>query len=355
MEPMACKQRLAFLDGLRGLAVLLMMEQNIGIWLWRSDGPVRFTNHPVLFSLNGIGGLAGPLFITMAGIGSALFVQRHDRIDRTLVLRGLGIMAFGYLMNAITPGLFSTGSWFTLHLIGFAILITPTLRHLPTPYLLLLALAVIIGTGYLHHHWQTPLRLSIHRMRTAPPVRLMIAEGYYTIFPWLAFYLAGLATGRFYLQQRRKAILQTALISLLISSLFLGCRLFQCDIITGEATARFFRLNLGFFPTPPLFVPLFFPVVALLFLCFEWLSQRCRLWDGHFLVCLGRLSMTLQIVHVFLFYEVSQRSGLFRAFTTLETLSILVGFLALSALIAVLWRKGDYRFSSEWALRRIAG
>jgi len=333
--------------------VLLMMEQNIGIWLWHANGPLRFANHPFFYSLNGIGGLAGPLFITMAGTGSALLEQRHAAIDRTLLLRGLGIMLCGYLMNAITPGLFSLGSWFTLQMIGFAIMSTPFYRRMTTPQVLLLALAVVLATGGLHHLLDTPLRLSVHRMRTGTPWRLMLAESYYSVFPWLAFYLAGYAMGRLYIGKQNREIIRLAWVSLLAG----GCGAFFSLLPFAQKGLPhlYLRLNLGFFPTPPLFVLLLFPVIVLSFFAFQWLARHWSLSEHHFLVCLGRLSLTLQIVHVFLFYEVSQRMGWFRAFSTPATAAILMGFLSITALMAVGWRKGRFRYSGEWVLRRWAG
>lgn len=349
--------RLIFIDALRGMAVLLMMEQNIGIWLWRPDGSMHFFNHPFLFSLNGIGGFAGPLFITLAGISAALFVHTHPLVDRTLILRGVVIMLFGYLMNFLTPGFFSMGSWFTLHMIGFAILLTPLFRRLPSGHVILLALIITLATGWLHSFLDTPSALSEHRMRAlnypGGMFRLMVAEGHYPIFPWLAFFLAGLVTGRLFLENRSRQILQMALICLAGAVALLIPMSLGLAVTVQKPWALFFRLNLGSFPTPPLFVLLFFPLVAILFLAFQSLTARLNMNRRHFLVSLGRISLTLQIVHVVLFYEVFQRLRWFRTFSTAETLGILFGVLLVTAFSSTRWCKYNYIFSCEWIMRRI--
>lgn len=351
------KPRLIFIDALRGLAVLLMMEQNIGIWLWRPDGPMHFFNHPFLYSLNGIGGLAGPLFITLAGISAALFVHTHPLKDRTLILRGVVIMLFGYLMNFLTPGFFSMGSWFTLHIIGFAILLTPLFRRLPTSHVILLSLIITLTTGWLHSYLDTPYALSEYRMRAlnypGGMFRLMMAEGHYPIFPWLAFFLAGFVTGRLFLENRTRQILQMGLICFALAVAFLIPMSLGTSVTAQKPWALFFRLNLGSFPTPPLFVLLFFPLVAILFLLFHPLTVRLNIGRGHFLVSLGRISLTLQIVHVVIFYEVFQRLRWFRTFSTVETLSIVFGVLLITAFLSTRWCKHNYVFSCEWIMRRI--
>ncbi len=334
-----------------------MMEQNIGIWLWRPDGPMRFSDHPLLFSLNGIGGFAGPLFITLAGISAALFVRQKTDVDRTLMLRGVGIMFFGYAMNLLTPGFFCPGSWFTLHMIGFAILLTPVFRRLRNTHILLAAVIITLTTGLLHHYLNTPMKLSSFHMSSLKHpggvLRLMLVEGHYPVFPWLAFFLGGFLAGRLFIEDQQRRMLQIAFVSLILSGILLIPAILPDSLPNQRPWSLFLRLNLGSFPTPPLFVLLFYPLVIFTFLLCRTIAQRTQMKRHHFLVSLGRMSLTLQIVHVVLFYEVFQRLRWFRSFSTVETLSILAGVLALTAFLSTVWRKYDFRFGCEWILRRI--
>lgn len=351
------KPRLVFIDILRGLAVLLMMEQNIGIWLWRPDGPMRFFNHPFLFSLNGIGGFAGPLFITLAGVSGALFVRRYKDPDRTLVLRGAVVMSFGYLMNFLTPGFFSMGSWFTLHMIGFAIVLTPLFRRLSDLQILLLALTVTLGTGLVHLWLDTPRILTEYHMRSPDRpggmFRLMFAEGHYPVFPWLAFFLGGFLAGRLFAAGQQRRMLHIAFAALALSLVLMIPALPGIGLADPNTLHRFLSLNIGSFPTPPLFVLLFYPLVIFALLLARAATARLGLTHRHFLASLGHISLTLQIVHVVIFYEVFQRIRWFRTFSTVETLVILATVLSITAFLAVCWRRYDFKFGCEWLLRRV--
>ncbi|MCA9712207.1 MAG: DUF1624 domain-containing protein, partial [Myxococcales bacterium] len=74
VSPAAPKsRRLHALDALRGIAVFLMIEQHVGIWLWEGPGAgERQLDYPLLVGFNALGGMAAPLFVSLAGVGSAL-------------------------------------------------------------------------------------------------------------------------------------------------------------------------------------------------------------------------------------------------------------------------------------------
>ena len=89
MDGSVYKGRLAYIDVLRGIAVILMIEQHLGFWLWnRPKGFPLFSDYPVVISFNALGGMAAPLFIILAGVGTAFFILNHSEIDKTLFLRG---------------------------------------------------------------------------------------------------------------------------------------------------------------------------------------------------------------------------------------------------------------------------
>jgi hypothetical protein len=51
------------------------MEQHLGVWLWRGPSPGERTP-ALLLGFNALGGMAAPLFVTLAGCGAALAVSR---------------------------------------------------------------------------------------------------------------------------------------------------------------------------------------------------------------------------------------------------------------------------------------
>ena len=99
--------RLLSLDALRGVAVILMMEQHLGVWLWQVENPLRsaLAQAPGYMAINGLGGLAAPTFITLAGAGTTMLVASRpgQPVDATLLRRGLLLLGFGYLLNLLPP------------------------------------------------------------------------------------------------------------------------------------------------------------------------------------------------------------------------------------------------------------
>ncbi len=100
------QKRLAYIDALRGIAVILMIEQHLGNWLWE----VPWINirailhrHPLLLGSNALGGIGAPIFVVLAGFSVSLFVSNNPDRTRVLAFRGLVLLAIGYLLNFITP------------------------------------------------------------------------------------------------------------------------------------------------------------------------------------------------------------------------------------------------------------
>ncbi|MBI5064112.1 MAG: DUF1624 domain-containing protein, partial [Desulfatitalea sp.] len=143
------------IDALRGLAVLLMITQHVAYWL----GVLR-AKHVILVT-GALGGLAAPIFVTLAGVGVAFSTHRHagPKCDRLLIVRGVLLVGFGYLMNLITPSWFSPLSWYVLHLIGTAMILAPLLRRASDPWVLALIGLCLIATVGVQNALDTPLRL----------------------------------------------------------------------------------------------------------------------------------------------------------------------------------------------------
>jgi uncharacterized membrane protein len=363
--------RLFGLDALRGVAVLLMIEQHMGIWLWKGPDPGRsHFDYPLLAGFNALGGGAAPLFVTLAGIGSSLMITKRQRsgrpVDLTLIRRGLVLMAFGLLLNLMTPSWFTWRSWFVLHLMGFGMLITPALRRLPTRALVLLALAILVATPAVQIALKTPLDLSNLRMagvarehrgiRTfvdLAPLRVALAQGQFPIFGWLSFFVAGLAAGRAIAEEKTRGVLG-------LGALLLGLGLVATLAGLGGGFARgsyphlATRMNVPFFPASPALLALLAGAVLLLIGLVLRFDGKWRLHAGHPMVTLGRGSLTLLLAHVYLFRELSRPVGAWRAMEAGEALATLGTFTLLAFVACWLWQRVDYRFGAEWLLRKLA-
>ncbi|HLT37611.1 MAG TPA: DUF418 domain-containing transporter [Enhygromyxa sp.] len=358
----APRKRLLGLDALRGIAVFLMIEQHLGVWLWRGPGPGgRMADYPGLLVFNALGGGAAPAFVTLAGIGASLLASKRERPDRTLALRGIAILGFGYLLSALTPSWFSWQSWFVLHLMGLGMLLTPALRRLPTAALLGLGLAILAATGWLQAALEVPLRLDnpymAGRSRISPPnwtaLRIAVVEGQFPIFPWFSFYLAGLACGRWIAEDRLRHVATLAGSMLAIGLLGITLRSLLPATL-GSALGRTTALTVPFFPASPTLTALLLGAVLLGIAAVMGWDRWRPLTDNNLLVTLGRASLTLLIVHVWLFREATRPIGVWQALNIGEAFAVISGFVAIAAVGSRFWQQIDYRYGAEWLLRKLA-
>lgn len=350
-------QRLKSIDALRGLAVLLMIEQHLGIWLWKEH--YKLFDHIFMLCFNGLGGFSAPVFITIAGLGCSFLQYRHDNTDRTLISRGLVIIFFGYLLNILTPSWFSIGSWYVLHMIGFAMILSPLLRRLPSHVLILLFFAVLIATVCIQNALDTPPKISSRHMGNinlpGGVFRLALAEGHFPVFPWLSLFLAGILTGRWLINKKLQNILCMALACLCTGMLLSAFNLLGFEFATEGPLLRACKILPRFYPAFPPIILILVALVLFSVLIITLIESKRGFSPINPLVCLGRSSLTLLIIHVVIFRQLSHYFQFWRIFSIGETLSIVFVILTLSAVLAVLWRKFNYRFGAEWLLRKIAG
>lgn len=346
-------ERIAGIDALRGIAVLLMVEQHLGVWLWQDQH--RLFRDPLMLIINGAGGLGAPLFIALAGLGATLLEQRTQRPARTAVVRGMVIILFGYALNLAAPRWFSPGSWYVLHLIGLCLVLSPLLRRCSTCQLLAGLVLVLCLSVVLQNWLQTPRGLSNARMgRMDLPggvLRLAMVEGHFPVFPWLAVFLAGMLAGR-WRPRLRGRILCVGLVFLGTGGACAALRALGVSWAITGVLARVFLLKPWFYPALPPMILLLIGAALLLIWVALRVDARCPLPPDNPLVCLGRVSLSVLLVHVVLFREVGRMAGLWRCASKWETLLIIAGVCGAAALAARTWKARGYRFSAEWLLRK---
>lgn len=352
------KKRIIAIDALRGLAVVLMLIQHVVYWVC---GELHASM--AMPALGALGGLAAPIFLVLAGTGVVLAETRHENIDRVLAGRGLIIMGLGYLLNLLTPNWFALESWYVLHMIGFGLLAAPVLRRIPGPVLVLLVFLVIGLTALVQTGLNTPLVMgNRHMASTRLPggiFRLALAEGFFPVFPWIAFFMAGLVAGRQLVAGRLSLLGGASVLLFAASALFSGVYLAGFDFARHRAFIRFFKPIPSFYPA---LVPVtFFLIGAALLLVYVFvLAGGSRATSGpagprlpaHPLACLGRCSLTILMVHIPLIREPVVRLGIWRSFTVSETLGVTLAVLIIFFLAVRWWRSIDFRYGAEWLLRR---
>jgi len=134
-----------------------------------------------------------------------------------------------------------------------------------------------------------------------------------------------------------------------------GGQVAALGFLHAEPWWRLVRVRTGFFPAGPGIV-LLLQAGVLLLLAIALRIERARELDPRgWLVCLGRASLTLLLVHVVLFREISRPLGAWQAFDRYTSLAIIAAWIALCAGLARVWARGGYRFGAEWLLRRLGG
>jgi uncharacterized membrane protein len=348
------RSRITGIDALRGVAVLCMLTQHVVFWL-----SAERHNSPAMMLAGAVGGLAAPLFIVLAGLGATLTVTGNKNGNFLMVRRGLVILGFGYLLNLLAPNWFAPGSWYVLHMIGFGIFSVPLIAWASDRTLIAVIFMVITATACLQSYLDTPLVLNnalmVNTSLTGGIFRLALLEGFFPIFPWIAFFIAGMLAGRRIIDRSHGSILRTGLVFLELSVLVSG--VYYTDLFTtlGDPAVRFFKPVPSFYPA---FAPisLFLISVALIFVTtFMALNRAVAITSDNVLVCLGRSSMTILLVHIIVVRESAVRLGFWRSFSIEETALITALIVIFFAAAARLWRKVDYRFGAEWTLRAISG
>jgi uncharacterized membrane protein len=346
-------ERSASLDALRGLAVMLMVIQHLGVWFWRGSFR-QLAEHPIIVTLNGIGGLGAPLFVTLAGAG-AWYLFRRRRGAGTAVARGLLVLLLGYALNLAARQWFSPGSWYVLHLIGLGLVLSPLLCRIPTRALLALALVVVLVTPVVQHLLGTRMFISTAELsnthRPFGPLRLALAEGHFPVLPWLAFFVSGVVAARWVEAREWKALWWLAGGCLAAGAALVVVGAAGLPWAGGAAVKRFFLLRTNFYPGYP---PLLFLLQGFAFLAlgaFGRLEQRSTFRFPRSLVCLGRASLTILFVHILVFRELGIWLGWRRVFSEPATVAITVAALVGFGFLAVQWERGGYRYGLEWLIR----
>lgn len=354
------RNRLAMLDALRGAAVMAMIHQHVSIWLWRGpDEGLTNLDYPALVALNVIVVPGAPLFFALSGIGTTMLARNPDRpgLDAQLVRRGLVLLAFGLLVNLLTPSWFSWGSFFALHLMGLSIMLAPIWRRLGDRTLLATAVVFLAATPFVQAWLDLPSELTNPEMRDVDRpggvFALMLGASQYSMLPWSATFLVGMWAARMIDRGALGTLWRTG--AVLIAAGGLG---HLALVLSGAGEPdilwRAFRVKVGWFPAPlSIVLPLLGLVLWILAVAVRR-DLRSPLPHDHALATLGRVSLTVFMLHAPLFRELSRPAGLWSALDPVATLGVVAALTVLALWLARLWSRVDFRWGAEWWLRRLA-
>jgi uncharacterized membrane protein len=328
-----------------------MVTQHVTYWLCGLPG-----GNWVVGITGAMGGLAAPVFVTLAGVGATFTAKRYSECDRMFVIRGFLVMGFGFLLNILTPQWFSPKSWYILHMIGTALALVPFLRRMSNPALLTGMFVVIITTFLIQNGLETPTKLyNRHMVIPSKPggiLRFALAEGFFPIFPWIAFFLAGMLAGRWLLSGQFAHLWQLGSGLFVAMAVLLGIHATGWQAIQTITWIRFFKWEPWFYPalTP---ITLFLIAASLLLVYgFAILIWSTAMRSSNFLVCLGRSSLTILIVHVVMIRGSAVTFNFWRSLSLPHTVIATSAVLIFFALVSVYWRKINFRYGAEWFLRK---
>jgi uncharacterized membrane protein len=309
--PESGKQRLAYIDWMRGLACVVMFQTHCyDSWL---GGAARSTKFIGWSQLGGT--LPAPLFLFLAGISSALLTSRMRQkgiapgaIARTTIRRGAEIFGLALLFRVQEFVLGQPWSPWTdllrvdvLNVIGVSLMLMGAVCWLARSSAAnaILAAAVALGIAL-----ATPPLWTTWRPRWLPWYLESYINGVHTynvpqswlfpIFPWVAFAFAGLASGFFLFSEwpakdpgRATALFGAAGAGLFFLSSWIDARPAQLYAVYDywHTSPNFFLARLGI-------------LMAITWLAYGW----CRWGLGQIgfspLIQLGQASLLVYWVHI---------------------------------------------------------
>lgn len=366
--PETPKQRLAYIDWMRGLACVLMFQTHC-YDAWLSDAPRRST----LFQWSQIGGtFPAPLFLFLAGISFALVTDKlrgrgtgAAEIARTTIKRGAEIFALGLLFRVQEFLLGQPRAPLTdllrvdvLNIIGISmVLMGLVCRLTPRRMGSAIAAAAVALTVAL----ATPPLWTTMRPRFLPWFLESYINGVHTfdlpqpwlfpIFPWAAFSFAGLAVG-FVLMSDWARQREAITITLLGAG---GAALAAVAWWLDSLSVRVYEVYDFWHSSPNFFLIRLGIVLVMMSCCYAWCRWGAGEWGFSPVIQLGRTSLLVYWVHIEFVYGRFSILPKGRMSAAGASLGLLVIFLAM-LLLSLGWPRLKGRGAELLGgFRRLAG
>jgi hypothetical protein len=292
--------RLAYLDGLRGVALIVMVVNHTARW-WMGSGITWPRYHLIYVTLT----LAAPTFLFLVGFclplalrPEALRTATLGALARRFVPRGVQIIAAGLLLNVVVFRQESVLSGGVLQTIGFAIAaMVPALwllRFRWAPWVLLF----VAVAGYVSFVMAFPAL-----GRVVAEHRLVGLVLFYDFppWPWLSLVLIGLVFGWHWLEAHRRDPAAGARYLLIAAAIGAGLvvAFFVYDWWAASplrfGQRRDFSLNRHWTPRGPALLWIFGMLLLLLGASY-WVMERRR-WRVPGLITLGQTALFLYFIH----------------------------------------------------------
>lgn len=203
-------KRLDSIDVMRATAILLMIQVHFVTSLaYHSEyGTLPYTLSKLL------GMIPAPLFTFLVGVSLYLsLAKRHPREAHRRILRRAGaLFAVGLIFNIVIWGPEYTFDWDVLTFISSAILIVYLLRHASVWGIMGVCLFVLVISPPLRDitlydsHWDFRYEEYTYDLSPADLFLGWLLHGYFPLFGWIVYPLAGFAAGLALLRPPNDAI-----------------------------------------------------------------------------------------------------------------------------------------------------
>lgn len=370
--------RIASIDALRGLVILLMLVDHTREFFFRHmpvpDPMDVEATTPELFFTRLSAHLCAPIFVLLTGVGAWLYAAPRGGARAAsdflwkrglfLVVLEVTVVSFAWSFELLPDRFFLQVIW----AIGVSMLALAALVHLPRGVLVAVGLVLVLGHNLLDGVHVAPggaghvLWAMLHERTLLPLPWGGDVRTSYPLLPWIGVIALGYAMGPWFARAveqgwRLRALLATGLVSLLAFAVLRSINLYG-DPIPWQAGGDGLHsvmsfLNLTKYPPSADFLLLTLGLGALLLAALEKLPAR----PVAVLAVYGSAPLFFYLLHLYLLNAINRIAAAATGVDGLATLPnvaslwLMAGAVAVPCWFACRWFGGVKRASGAWWMR----
>ena len=337
-------KRLNSIDFIKVIGILTMIQIHLGMYLLHPSQKIGFYG-----IMNFLGKMAAPLFLFAVGINLVISINnRKKQATSHIIKRSLFLIAFGILFIIIwQPSI--------LHFIGIFILISYLLLLFSDKIKLLTAVIFTFGSLILLKYidYMSGWNRIAYELANFWTIKgfftNLIVNGFYPMFPWIAFTIIGTIIGAQLLKAIKSKKEKLFAKKIFITGLIL--------MAIGQLLTKVTSWTFNFYQTKPSFVLFFLGTSMIIFSTgFYYLDIKKKAPDFSALMNLmGSTCLSIYILHVLVGILFFRYTG------TLNTLSM-TGVLVWITIVIIIITLISYCFKKllgngpfEYVMRKFAG
>jgi uncharacterized membrane protein len=374
-------RRYLSIDILRAIAILLMIQvhfvEDFALHISKD-----FASPTQVYDLSGALGLVpAPIFTFLVGLSYSLWLavqqqsgRSEDQIARRSFRRGMFVFVLGFAVNVLIQMPDQTFNWDILTLLGAASLIITWVRNWHPGALAALCIVIVLAAPPLRDlsqyesHWVDDAFQIDTELKDI--VLGFAANGYFPLFPWLAYALAGFALGQAFYPRDSEGDASLPIFLVLLGVALVGLALLGVAIEphVPEWMSRYYANEWpdDFYPASTVFVLFSLGTIIaclwpfnLMFDCGQWAARDGRVVA--FFQRYSRFALTAYVAHLAahlwpiwialaLWPKPSVEAFLGSHANAWTSLGLATGFIGLFYCVAI-WLERHRKWSIEYFLR----